>query len=646
MRSPDLRIASRRLAVMRVLLLVGFVLVAIRAGQLAVIDTRGARRGVQQTQTAIRLAAERGTIFDRNLAELTLSIEHPSVFALPRQIGSVDATATALAPILDTKSSSLRKRLAVDQPFVFLSRWVSEEAALRIDALDLKGIGIVREAGRSYPYDELAAQVLGFANIDGVGVRGIEQQEDDWLQGSARRYPVERDARGRLLAVSNIDALSTAGGDIALTIDAALQADAEAALDHAIALSEAEGGIVLTLDPHTGEVLSLAERPTFNPNRFRNVEYVETRARALLDAYEPGSILKVFLVAGALEREAVEPSDVFDCESGTFQVPGKVIRDVSAHGLIDVASIIRVSSNVGAVKIGHALGAEPLYDNLRRFGFGRSTGSGFPDESSGLIRSWKNWRPVDFATISFGQGISVTAMQIASAAAVLANGGILVKPRLISARRVPGGPWRYGVPEKVRRVISPETAREVRRMMELATGPDGTGRRAQLRGVSVAGKTGTAQKFDLETGSYSMDDYIAWFVGLVPAEDPELAVVVALDTPRQNLHTGGVVAAPLFAATAAAHLTHRGIATTPVYDMENVAAARPKPVVPEVKRERFLLPDFQGLTLPQVQKLSEQRSLILEVIGDGRAVDQEPVAGTIVAGQQQRVRVRFEPSEG
>ena len=334
-------------------------------------------------------------------------------------------------------------------------------------------------------------------------MRGVEQEEDAWLRGTTRRLPVERDNRGRLLFAAPGARFSTAGGDVALTLDAGFQADAEAALERAVADTGARGGAVITIEPDTGAILALAEAPAFDPNRFREVAYANTRSRAFLDAMDPGSTLKAFLVAAALESGAIRESDRFDCENGSLAVPGKTIHDTRPHGQLTSREILRVSSNIGAVKIARVLGPSAHFAMLRRFGFGEPTGSGFPDESAGLLRPWTSWQPLDHATIAFGQGMSVTAIQLAAATGALANGGRLLPPRLVAARRAAAGPWLPTPAAAGRRIMTRQTADAVLAMLGEAV-ENGTGRRAALEGVRVAGKTGTAQKFDSKAGNESL----------------------------------------------------------------------------------------------------------------------------------------------
>jgi cell division protein FtsI (penicillin-binding protein 3) len=649
-------VTPRRLAVLRAILLLALAGLGLRALSLS-FDQRSLSRAESQQGTWLRLAAERGTIADRAGAELAISVATPSVYARPREVQNPEAAASALSRVLRIERRQVLARLRRDSNFVFLARWVGADTAARVRALGLAGVDVTDEPRRVYPHRELAASVLGFPNIDGEGVRGIEQQEDAWLRGAPQVYRVERDARGALLGLEGLNRTAAAGGEVRLTLDARFQADAEAALADALETSGARGGVVLTLDPHTGEILALAERPTFDPNHFRQLSFPETRSRAFQDALEPGSTIKAFLVAAALEAGAVGPGDRFDC-SAPLPVPGKTIRDVHPHGVLSTGDVLRVSSNIGAVQIAHALGARRHWEFLRAFGFGERTGSGFPFESAGLLRPFRQWRPVDHATVAFGQGMSTTPVQLASAAAVLANGGWLVRPKLVAARRRPGGPWQPTGVERVRRVLSPQTAAQVVRMLESVATPEGTARRAGLRDVRVAGKTGTAQLLDAATGTYSASRYHAWFVGIVPADEPRLVILIELSEPRRGQHQGGQSAAPLFAAVASAQLARLGITTGPLVPGARPAtavAAVPPPAAEPARAasqpvlsdgQRVFLPDFRGRTVAEVKAMTAGGPLEVEYVGSGRAVDQEPDPGTILGGRRKRIRIEFAADAG
>jgi cell division protein FtsI (penicillin-binding protein 3) len=683
-RSEDLRRTSRRIRAVSLVIALGLAGLAARATHLAVIDRRGADRGESQTTSTYTLPAPRGLILDRNGAELALSVDSPSVYADPRAVADRPGTAKQLAKLLGREEKTLRARLERNGQFAYLARWVSEETAKRVAALDLPGIAILREARRAYPQRSLAAHVLGFANIDGVGVRGVEQLEDAWLRGEARAVPVLRDARRRALASAEIDPRRAAGGDVALTIDAAVQAEAEQALADGVAAAKARGGLVVAMDPKTGDVIALAEHPPFDPNAFRDTPFERTRARSFLDAVEPGSTMKPIVVAAALEKGAIRANDRIDCEGGAWRVPGKTLRDFHPHGILDVEGVIRVSSNIGAAKIGYEVGPEFHYDVLRKLGFGAPSGLGFPDESAGLLRPWKRWRPVDHATISFGQGISVTPVQLAAAFGAFANDGVWQAPRLVLGRRSPGGALEPVKLAPGRRAMKPEVARAVLHMMESVVGEEGTGKRAALRGVRVAGKTGTAQKIDPETGFYSQRSYLGWFVGVAPVEDPKLVIAVMIDEPR-GVRVGGVVAAPVFARVAAAQLArydiltepeiappglpskplpvpppHRDADDLPVRQLE-ARATLPKPEIPpapvdlaaeeepqdaRLRVERLgdavLVPDFSGRSAEEVRRATAGTRLRVEASGEGSVIGQDPAPGTILGGDG-TVRVRFAP---
>lgn len=574
MRSQALDRASRRIVWVRLAGLAVVLLLAGRAAHLTVAHTRARVLYERQIQTEQRLSAARGTIFDRSGRELAITTEASSIYAIPRLIEDRERTALHLSEALGLDLGRVARRLTAHEGFTYVARWVEPEAADRVRALELVGVGIDREPRRSYPAAELAAPLLGFANIDGQGVRGLEQLEDAWLTGRPRRVRVERDARGRALALHSTDPREVQGGDVALSLDALMQGAAEFALAEAVERSQAKGGMVITLDPRNGDVLALAEAPGFDPNRFRHLDYKETRSRAFADAVEAGSTMKAFLVASALDARVITPDQAIDTEEGFIRVRGKTIRDRRPFGVLTPADVLRVSSNVGAVQIAQLMGREAQHAGLLRFGFGTRSRSNFPVESTGLLRDWQAWQPVDQAAISYGQGLSVTGIQLASALAALANDGVRMEPRLVLARRRTGGAWQTTDPRAHGRAVSARAARQTLDMMRSVVGPEGTGRMAGLANVPVAGKTGTAQKFDRELGAYSDEKYMAWFMGVVPADDPELAIVVAIDEPGGSVHSGGGIAAPLFARVAAAQLARRGIVTEP-----QVVPAAPLPVL-------------------------------------------------------------------
>ncbi|MFP6639086.1 MAG: penicillin-binding transpeptidase domain-containing protein, partial [Myxococcota bacterium] len=547
--------------------------------------------------------------------------------------------------------------------------------------------GIEYEPRRTYPAGRMAGALLGFADIDGRGRRGIEQMMDEWLRGEPQQLAVERDARGRLLGRVAVDPRLAAGGDVVLTLDSGLQAQAEAALAEVAIRSRSKTGLVIAVEPKTGDILTLAEWPGFDPNEFRSTPYAQTRSRAFHDALEPGSTIKAFLIAAALENETVTARTSIDTGEGWVRIPGKTIRDHHPYGVLDPVGVLRYSSNVGAIWIGEQLGAQAYHEALTRLGFGRPTKSGFPSESAGLLRDWQKWRSVDQATASFGQGLNVTPIQLAMATAALANDGQLMQPRLVMARRSALGDWENQPPRVAGQALDTDSARRVLAMLESVVSAEGTGRRAALAGIRVAGKTGTAQHLDSDTGRYSRSRYTAWFVGAAPADDPKVVVVVALEEPR-GIHSGGAIAAPLFATVATSQLARHGIMTQPepipapavptwrvaeeqrMAEKKALAAASalaaPAKLAPSravsgppprrTARARdsrasvssadplrtVLVPDFHGVSVSSAHRLAASETLDLHITGaaQGEVIGQAPPAGTVVVGRHRTVQLR------
>ncbi len=688
MRSQTLRSAALRVRILQAMLLLGFLGLAGRAGYLTVIETKGGDLGNRQGSRGLELPGHRGLILDRHHRELAISIEGPSVYVLPRELTDRKNAVAALARVLGQSEQAVADRIGNRKTFVYVARWITQEQAGQIERLSLPGIGLENEPRRTYPAGPLAASLLGIVDIDGTGRRGVEQMMDAWLRGHSRRIQVERDARGRLLGRTSHDPRETAGGDVALTLDGALQAQAESALAQSMEASGARRGLVVVVEPKTGDILTLAEAPGFDPNSFRKLKFADTRSRAFTDAVEPGSTFKSILIAAALDSGVMDSNTIVDTGDGELRLPGKVIVDKRKIGVTDAAGVLRHSSNVGAALIAAELGGERYQAMLERFGFGQTSQSGFPSESAGLMRNWQNWQPVDQANIAFGQGINVTAIQLAMAAAALANNGERMRPRIVLAKRPALGNWKTLPSISAGQTIKPETAENVLRMLETVVSPTGTGRRAGLAGVRVAGKTGTAQLLD-PSGAYSKTRHTAWFIGLVPADDPKVAIVVGIEEPREG--GGGSVAAPLFARVAAAQLARYGIITEPQpipaapLPTEPIATTpsgqiaqepAPRSVLPRAVSDlvraspsrstdlagvsktgsedssdqlpAVLVPDFQGTSLRSAQHLASAESLELEISGSnfGQVVRQDPAPGTIIGGTDRTVVVSFGPLQG
>jgi cell division protein FtsI (penicillin-binding protein 3) len=504
----------------------------------------------RQHQKTMELHGKRGTIYDRRLRELALSVQRESIYLNPSEVSTNPEAVTQLAHISGLNDALIWEKLQSDRQFVWLKRRVPPEDVAALRALRIKGVGFVTESQRFYPKHTLAGQVIGFVGTDETGLEGLEHVYDSMLAGEAVRVMLDRDARGRSISLQS-DALQPPprGQDLVLTLDERIQFVAERELHEHIARLGARGGVVVVLQPSTGEILALANEPAFDPNRFREATPQLWRERAIIDAFEPGSTVKAIVAAGALEERLVRPDDMFFGEQGSIQVASLTIRDHEKFGWLTFREVIEKSSNVGAIKVAQRLGKERLFNYLTRFGFGSRTGVDFPGEALGLLRPPQQWSEVSLASLSIGQELAVTPLQLASAFSALANGGTLMRPYLVKAMFHDGQTVQETAPVPVRRIISESTARQVTNLLQGVV-TRGTGKAAAVEGYTVAGKTGTAQKFDTALGKYSPQKYVASFVGYLPAEQPRATILVSIDEPQVALAWGGVAAAPLFSAIA------------------------------------------------------------------------------------------------
>ncbi|MCB0220452.1 MAG: penicillin-binding protein [Chrysiogenetes bacterium] len=531
----------------------------VRAWDLQVrsADKLNAMAARQHTKK-VTLKARRGMVFDRNGAELAISLPVESIFAQPAELEDAADAAKKLAKILDTEEAPLRKRLSQkNRGFVWVARQVDADKITKVRALDFSGIGFIEESKRHYPGGELAGHVLGFAGIDSVGLEGIEYTYNRFLRGNAEEVVGARDARGRAILARGLGSLEKLKGDhLTLTIDSTIQSIAERELADARELTGARAGTATVMDPRTGEILAMAVEPRFDPNNFEKFTSNEFRNRTVTDIFEPGSTMKPFLLSSAMEEGVVAPNDIFFCENGDYEVYDRTFHDTKPHGWLSAANILRVSSNIGAIKISERLGGQKYYDYLRRFGFGHATGIDLAGEADGLLAAPSRWSGVSLPAISFGQGMGVTAIQMVAAAGALANEGILHKPTVLKeVRDGEGRLIQRTVPQVVDRVLSESTARRITGILEKVVADDGTGRNAQIPGYRVAGKTGTAQKIDPETGKYSSQLRVVSFLGYVPASAPRLVILVTLDEP-EGMVSGGGTAGPAFARIASQALAY------------------------------------------------------------------------------------------
>lgn len=622
------------------------------------------RLAARQSERTINLDPRRGALLDRNGRQLAVSVEAESVYAVPQDVADPTRTASLLARELGLDADGkreLRAQLSRDRAFVWVRRKLDPNTSQAVRALQLDGIGFLTETRRYYPKRELGAQVLGWVGVDNIGMSGIEYSFDEWIRGRAAKVRVQTDARRR--PVGHMEKPSTEGHTVVLTIDESIQYTAERELERAVADSQSLAGVAVVMDPHNGEILALANQPTFNPNRFAAYSSQRWKNRAVADAYEPGSIFKVITAAAALQEKVVDPDEVLDCGRGGIEIAGTRINDHASFDQLSFRDVIAKSSDVGVIRVAQRLGREQFSRYMREFGFGAVTGVALPGESSGLLRPTSKWSALSLASMSFGQEVGVTAVQMAAAVGAVANGGYLMKPLIV--RRVEdssGGVVEQTTPLAVRRVLGLET---VALLTELLKGVvrDGTGRRAVVPGYVVAGKTGTAQKVDA-SGRYSMVDHVASFVGFVPASRPALLILVSLDTPKGPRNEGGDVAAPLFARIAEQALRQLGVPPDDPERLLRVVAPAPQTVTrasyvpdrpaPESSRETgefeklslealtaaeeasadaevdgpVLMPDLRGQSAREAAIKAARRGLIVELRGSGHVLSQSPEVGT------------------
>jgi len=506
----------------------------IRAVDLQVAETEFLQgQGEARFMREVTVPTRRGNILDRWGEPLAVSTPVDSVWVQPGELLQSPEHMVSLARVLDADAGDIERRLTqrAGREFVWLRRRLHPDLAAEIEALDLPGVYLQKEYRRFYPAGEVAAHVIGFTNIDDVGQEGLELTYNDWLQGKPGLKRVIRDRLGRTVEHSELLREAEHGHDLTLTIDRRLQYLAYRELKRAVLKHGAHSGSVVLLDIASGEVLAMANQPSFNPNQ-PSGESDGLRNRALTDVFEPGSVMKPFSVAAALETGLVKPDTPVDTTPGTINVSGHIISDHRNYGPIDVTRIITKSSNVGATKLALQLKPEQLWSVYDRFGFGEVTGIGFPGESAGVLRNYQRWRRVEQATLSYGYGLSVTTLQLASAFAALADEGRMRHPSLIQGAHSPAVS-----------VMDPEIAREVAVMLETVTGPEGTGKAARISNYRVSGKTGTSRKASA-TGYASR--YVATFAGFAPSSNPRLVAVVTIDDPTDGEYYGGLVAAPLF----------------------------------------------------------------------------------------------------
>lgn len=546
----QLRHPVRHLMVLGLLVL-GIVFLSWRAVDLQVIDTTFLQdQGDARHLRVINIPAHRGMITDRNGDPLAISTPVDSICANPQEVIMARDSLSQLARLLSINPDNLQRRLAsnASREFVYIKRRINPELAQQVMALNIPGIFLEREYRRYYPAGEVTAHIIGFTNIDDAGQEGLELAYNDWLRGTAGSKRVIKDRLGR--TIENVESIkaSSPGMDLKLSIDRRIQYLAYRELKAAVLQNNARSGSAVILDVKTGEIVAMVNQPSFNPNNRGTMRSDAYRNRAVTDVFEPGSTMKPFTIAAALETGRYHPETFIDTTPGYYRVGNSTVRDIRNYGKIDITTIIQKSSNVGASKIALSLEPKQMWEMFSRVGFGSLTGSGFPGEVNGLLTDYWRWHEIERATLSFGYGLSVTPLQLVHAYSVLADNGRLKPVSFLRVDKPPRG----------EHVIEPKFAQQVLAMMEKVTADGGTGTQARIMGYHVAGKTGTVQKSTV--GGYSDERYIALFAGIAPASSPRLAMVVVINEPRKDEYYGGHVAAPVFASVMAGALRLMGIA--------------------------------------------------------------------------------------
>lgn len=631
-------------ASLRIIVIAGFFLILGKAFYLQIVEYPiWLERSRAQAEAKLDVPSYRGSIYDTRGRLMAFSVSQPSLFADGKYVKKPEKAASLLAPILEESADALQKRLANKRRFTWIERHLTDQQAIEIEGLKQSGLYTVDEYRRFYPFRQVAGQVLGFVGLDGKGLEGVEKAYDPLLAGSdiVKAYLRDGLRRGLWLRDSPPPEPVEATG-LRLTLDAYLQYISENELEEGASRYKAKAGEVVIIDPRTFEVLAMANWPFFDPNQGSRMNADQWRNRIITDSFEPGSTFKVFLMAAALQEGVVRLTDRIFCENGKYRVASHIINDVHPYGWLTVPQVIKYSSNIAASKLALELGGERYARYIDNFGFGKATGIGLPGEVKGLVRPWEKWRATDLAATGFGQAIGVTALQLTMAVAAIANGGVYGQP-LIAKEVVnsDGEPIRRFTGSSTRRIIQKKTAEQIGDMMRSVTEEGGTGIRAAPPGYSAAGKTGTAQVVDPQTGRYAAHKYTSVFTGYVPADDPRLVMTVVIHEP-QGASYGGVVAAPIFRNIAAKALPYLGVPpsdgepeTTPglrlVKDTKGGESSHSGiPFSIERNENLKVVPDVTGLSLKVALLQLASLGVRTEFTGSGRVIEQQPAEGSPV----------------
>ena len=548
----------KRTIILNTIIIFSFAAVFLRLTDIMVLkNTFYSEKAKSQQIKTEDIQARRGNIFDRRGREVAINLELESLYCDPEEAGTTPEKIVRLSSLLNTAPKVIQAKLSQEKRFVWVDRKLSLDTAEQIRKLKMKGFGFMPEAKRFYPKGMLASHIIGAVGAENQPLEGIELKYDKYLRTSGGKVQVARDAGGRVLSTGRV--MESKGNDIVLTIDEGLQYIVEKEIDNIMQKWRSVAATAIMMDPYTGEVLALANRPAFDLNELAKAGKHEVRNRAITDIYEPGSTFKIVVGTAALEERLFSQNQTFDCSRGSIEVGGKNVRDAHRHGVLTFEEVIQKSSNVGTIQIGMRLGKERIYDYAKRFGVGEKTNIDLPGEVSGWIRKPEKWSATSLGAIPIGQEVAVTPLQVLRAYSAIANGGYLVQPHLVAEIRTPDGQTRFSFgQEEKKRVISERSAAAMRDILKTVVEEGGTATGAAIDGNKVAGKTGTAQLIDQRTKRYSRDRFISSFVGFVPAEKPRMAMIVVIHEPKGQIY-GGVVAAPAFKAIADQALSYLNI---------------------------------------------------------------------------------------
>ena len=629
-----------------------FMVVLVRAIDLQIIDAKHlSALARNEYEGVIEILPKRGDIYDRKGTKLAASIKVPSLYARPADMSDKEKqlVSSQLARVLDINQYKILQKLQTKKTFVWIKRKIHPQQRQEIDNLNISTVGFLPETKRTYPHLSLASNVLGFVGLDGEGLEGLEQHYEKYLKGRKRTQVILKDARKRILTrkPGARDDGSLEGSNLVLTLDKYVQYVVEKELKKVYRNQKAQNALAIVMKPDSGRILAMGSQPSFNPNIFSKFPAQVRRNRNVTDCFEPGSTMKVFTASLVMENHSAQPTDIYFCENGKYRVGKHTINDLHKYGWLSLTKILKVSSNIGALKVAQKLSRSEFHKGLVDFGFGRATDIDLPGETRGLLRNHKKWRSIDKATISFGQGISVSPIQLITGLCAIANGGHLVRPFVVERILDPGGNEIYrNKPFIKHQVISAETAKNMRAILKYVVQEGGTGNAAAINGYSIAGKTGTAQKVEPGEKGYSKSKFVSSFIGFLPADNPQIAVLVMVDEPRVKTY-GGLVAAPVFKSICEQIIPYLGIRPSEVLmaqeQIEEASREEKKPAETteqtEHPKEVILacedgnpMPNLIGKDVRSALTILDDLDLGVKIVGTGFVIKQYPVPGQSISG--------------